>query len=96
MQWPRWKRKLPCNRTEGRDDPHATAGPSGCNPGLAPPPNTPNPLQEERDLKGSEITLARRWASAMWVARRGMALLSLIWIMLPHELRDLLINTVQG
>jgi hypothetical protein len=96
MQWARRKRKLPCNRTEGPDDPYATAGPNRDRSPVAPPPNTPHPLQEERDLQRSEVTSARRWACAMWVARRGMTLLSLIWIMLPHELRDMLINTVQG
>lgn len=96
MQWLRWKRKLPCNRTEGLDDPYATAGPNRDYSPVAPPPNTPHPSQEERDLKRSEITSARRWACAMWVTRRGMALLSLIWIMLPQEFRDMLINMVRG
>jgi hypothetical protein len=94
MKWPMWRRKRPCNRADELDDPYATAGPNrDCSPG-APPPNTPNPLQEERDPERSETTSARRWAYAMRVTRRSMTLLSLIWIMLPHELRNMLINMV--
>jgi hypothetical protein len=95
MQWPRWIRKRLCSRTGELDDPYATAGPDrDCSP-VAPPPDTPQPLLEERDTEPSEISSARRWVYAMRVARRSMKLLWQIWIMLPPELRDMLIDSVE-
>jgi hypothetical protein len=93
MQWPRWRTKLPRNQTE--DDPYATTGPNWERSPVAPPPNIPHPRQEKRDFEPSDTISARRWARIMRLTRRSMALLSLIWIMLPHEIRDLLINTIQ-
>ena len=92
MKWRKWKRKLPCSRTE--DNPYETAGPTrDCTP-ATPPPNNPPPSQE-RDRQLSDITSRRRWAYAIRVAHCCKTLLWLIWIMLPPEVRDMLINTVQ-
>jgi len=51
----------------------ATAGPNReCSP-MAPPPNTPNHLQEERDPERSDTTSARRWVRTMRGVRHGLA-----------------------
>ncbi|MGH3900752.1 MAG: hypothetical protein ACRDTA_21415, partial [Pseudonocardiaceae bacterium] len=63
---------------------------------VAPPPNTPSRLPEERDPEPSETSSARRWAGVLRFVHRGAALLSLVWLILPYELRELLINTVLG
>lgn len=96
MSWLKWWRHLLRNRADEPDVPSATAaGPWDSTPVAPPPNNTPNHLQEERDLEPIDTTSTRRWAGAIRFARSGRALLSLIWIMLPHELHDLLIHALQ-
>lgn len=45
-------------------------------------------------MRGREPAPSRRWSSAVRGVRYGMVLLSMIWFMLPSDLRDLLINAV--
>lgn len=92
MRWLKRGRHLLRNQADEPDAPYATAGPWDCAP-VAPPSNTPNHLEEERDPEPSDTTSTRRWAGAIRFGNR--ALLSLIWIMLPHELHDLLIHALQ-
>lgn len=96
MAGPRWRRKRRRRQTKELDDPCETAGPNReCSP-VAPPSTNPNPLEEGRAPEGSDTLPSRRWAYAMCSVRCGVELLSLIWILLPDDLRNMLINTLSG
>lgn len=47
-----------------------------------------------REPEGSEASLSRRWAYAMLGVRYGMALLWIIWVLSPDDLRNLLVNAL--
>jgi hypothetical protein len=95
MRWSTW-RKIPDDPPDEPDGSYATAGPNpDCAPG-APPPNNPNHPQEEREgPEPSETTSVRRWVSALRAVRQSLALLSVIWALLPHESREFLLHLVQ-
>lgn len=94
MKRPSWMRKSRCRRDREPEDPHETAGPNReCTP-VAPPSPNPNPTRRNGSIRGREPAPSRRWSSAVRGVRYGMVLLSMIWFMLPPDLRDLLINAV--
>jgi hypothetical protein len=47
-----------------------------------------------QEPKDSETSLSRRWAYAMLGVRYGMALLLVIWTLLPDDLRNLLVSAL--
>jgi len=53
-----------------------------------------HPERKGQEPEDSETSLSRRWAYAMLGVRYGMALLSMIWILLPDDLRNLLVNAL--
>jgi hypothetical protein len=53
-----------------------------------------HPERKGQKPEDSETSLSRRWAYTMLSVRYGMALLSMIWILLPDDLRNLLVNAL--
>jgi len=70
------------------------AGPLGCDPGAAPPSNSPNPLQKDGPFEGNDSRTDRRWASVFRLVRYATALVSLTWFALPQGLRAVLVERV--
>lgn len=94
MNGSHWIRKRRCKRPKEPADPWETAGPHREWTPMAPPSPNPNPHQEEREHEGSQPIPSRRWASALLSVRYGIALLSMTWVLVPPDLRDLLVNAV--
>ncbi len=73
---------------------------AGLHPGLppekAPPPETPNPQLKERDVNPSRTTRECRWARFARRSRDAAALFGAVWILLPGEVRELLIHLSQA
>jgi hypothetical protein len=50
--------------------------------------------RKRQESEYGETSPSRRWAYAMLGVRYGMALLSMIWILLPDDLRNVLVSAL--